>query len=60
MFRERYLKQLDLLKESVVSFGHMVEMAFRDSMDAVIDLDVKLAERTLAFDFAFKEARFLP
>jgi phosphate transport system protein len=50
MSRERYLKQLDLLKESVVSFGNMVKMAFRDSMDAVIDLDVKLAERTLAFE----------
>ena len=50
MSRERYLKQLDLLKESVVSFGNMVKMAFRDSMDAVTDLDVKLAERTLAFE----------
>ena len=48
MSRERYLKQLDLLRESVVSFGKMVEMIFRDSMVAVIDLDVKLAERTLA------------
>ena len=50
MARERYLKQLDLLKESVVSFGKMVELVFRDSMVAVIDLDVKLAERTLAFE----------
>ena len=50
MSRERYLKQLELLKESVVSFGKMVEMAFRDSMVAVIDLDVNLAERTLAFE----------
>jgi phosphate transport system protein len=50
MPRERYLKQLDLLKESVVSFGKMVELAFRDSMVAVIDLDVKLAEKTLAFE----------
>jgi phosphate transport system protein len=48
MSRERYLRQLDLLKESVASFGKMVEIAFRDSMLAVIDLDVKLAERTLA------------
>ena len=45
MSRERYLKQLDLLKESVVSFGKMVELAFRDSIVAVIDLDVKLAEK---------------
>ena len=50
MARERYIKQLDLLKESVVSFGTMVELAFKDSMVAVIDLDVKLAERTLAFE----------
>ena len=50
MARERYLKQLDLLKESVLSFGKMVELIFRDSMVAVIDLDVKLAERTLAFE----------
>ena len=50
MSRERYLKQLDLLRESVISFGKMVEMAFRDSMVAVIDLDVNLAESTLAFE----------
>jgi phosphate transport system protein len=50
MVRERYLKQLDLLKKSVLSFGKMAEMIFRDSMVAVIDLDVKLAERTLAFE----------
>src|SRR5450759_1066786 len=50
MARERYIKQLDLVKESVVSFGTMVELAFKDSMVAVIDLDVKLAERTLAFE----------
>ena len=50
MARQCYLKQLDLLKETVLSFGKMVEMIFRDSMVAVIDLDVKLAERTLAFE----------
>jgi len=50
MSRERYLKQLDLLRDSVVSFGKMVELAFRDSMTAVVDLDVELAERTLAFE----------
>lgn len=50
MVRERYLKQLDLLKESVISFGKMVELAFKDSMVAAIDLNVKLAERTLAFE----------
>ena len=50
MSRERYLKQLDLLKESVVTFGKMVEQAFRDSMVAVIDLNGKLAERTLTFE----------
>jgi phosphate transport system protein len=48
MSRERYLRQLDLLKESVVSFGKMVEITFRDSIVAVVDLDIKLAERTLA------------
>jgi phosphate transport system protein len=39
-----------MLKESVLSFGKIVEMIFRDSMVAVIDLDVKLAERTLALE----------
>jgi phosphate transport system protein len=48
MVRERYLRQLDMLKESVSSFGKMVELIFRDSMVAVIDLDVKLAEKVLA------------
>ena len=50
MSRERYLRQLDSLKESIVSFGKMVELAFRNSMIAVIDLDVKLAERTFTFE----------
>ena len=50
MSRERYLKQLELLRESVISFGKMVEKVFRDSMVAVIDLDVNLAESTLAFE----------
>lgn len=45
MTREQYVKQLDLLKESVLSFGEMVELIFRDSMASVIDLDVKLAEK---------------
>lgn len=44
------MKQLDLLKESVLSFGEMVELIFRDSMVSVIDLDVKLAEKTLALE----------
>ena len=48
MVRERYLRQLDMLKESVFSFGKMVELMFRDSMVAVIDLDIKLAEKVLA------------
>lgn len=48
--RERYLRQLDLLKESVLSLGEMVELIFRDSMISVIDLDVKLAEKTLALE----------
>jgi phosphate transport system protein len=55
MSRERYIKQLDLLKESVVSFGEMVELAFKDSMTAVIDLDVKIAEKTLAFEAEVNE-----
>jgi phosphate transport system protein len=50
MPRERYLKQLELLKESIVSFGKDVELAYRNSMVSVIDLDVKLAKRTLAFE----------
>lgn len=50
MPREQYLKQLDLLKESVVSFGKNVEVAFRDSMISVIDLNVELAKKTLEFE----------
>lgn len=50
MTREQYVKQLDLLKESVLSFGEMVELIFRDSMVSVIYLDVKLAEKTLALE----------
>jgi len=45
MVRERYLKHLDMLKESVLSFGSTVELIFNDSMIAVIDLDVKMAEK---------------
>lgn len=47
MVRERYFQQLDLLKESVLSLGEMSELIFRDSMDAVIDLNVELARKTL-------------
>ena len=50
MAREQYVKQLDLLKESVFSLGETVELAFNDSMVAVIDLDVKLAAKTLAIE----------
>jgi phosphate transport system protein len=50
MVRERYVKQLDLLKESVVSLGETIELAFKDSMVAVIDLDVELAAKTLALE----------
>ncbi|MDY0129757.1 MAG: PhoU domain-containing protein, partial [Methanosarcina vacuolata] len=44
------MKQLDLLKESVLSLGETVELIFRDSMTSVINLDVKLAEKTLALE----------
>ena len=44
------MKQLDLLKESVLSLGEMVKLIFRDSMTSVINLDIKLAEKTLALE----------
>lgn len=50
MVRERYLQQLDLLKESVLSLGEMSELVFRDSMEAVIGLNVELANKTLALE----------
>jgi phosphate transport system protein len=50
MARERYLKHLETLKESVLSFGKTVELMFSDSMVAVIDLDIKMAEKVLAFE----------
>jgi len=50
MVRERYLEQLDLLKESVLSLGEMVKLIFRDSMTSVIDLDIELARKTLALE----------
>jgi phosphate transport system protein len=39
-----------MLKKSVLSLGGMVELIFCDSMDAVTDLDIKLAEKTLALE----------
>ena len=39
-----------MLKESVLSFGKTVELIFSDSMIAVIDLDVKMAEKVLAVE----------
>jgi phosphate transport system protein len=50
MVRESYISQLDMLKKTVLSFGGMVELIFCDSIDAVIDLDIKLAEKTLALE----------
>ncbi|MDQ1275817.1 MAG: phosphate transport system protein [Euryarchaeota archaeon] len=50
MARERYLQQLDLLKKSVLSLGEMSELIFRDSMEAVIDLNAELAGKTLALE----------
>lgn len=50
MAREQYVQQLDLLRESMFSLGEIVELAFKDSMIAVIDLDVKLATKTLALE----------
>lgn len=47
MARERYLRQLDLLKESVLSFGKMTDLVFRDSMVSVVDLNTTLAKKTL-------------
>jgi phosphate transport system protein len=48
MVRERYLQQLELLKGSVISLGEMSELIFKDSMKAVIDLNLDLANKTLA------------
>lgn len=50
MARERYLQQLDLLEKSVLSLGEMSELIFRDSMEAVIDLNIELASETLALE----------
>ncbi|MDD3247850.1 MAG: phosphate signaling complex protein PhoU [Methanosarcina sp.] len=50
MVRERYLMQLDLLRESVLSLGELSELIFHDSMEAVIDLNVELARKTLALE----------
>lgn len=50
MAREQYLMQLDSLKKSVLSLGELVELIFRDSMIAVIDLDVELARKTLTLE----------
>ena len=44
-----------MLKESVLSFGKTVELIFRDSMIAVIDLDVEMAEKILAFEAKMDE-----
>src|SRR5512145_774157 len=50
MVRERYIEQLDLLKKSVLSLGEMSELIFRDSMEAVINLNGELATKTLALE----------
>lgn len=50
MTREQYVKQLYLLKESIFSLGEIVELAFKDSMNAVLNLDVNLAAKTLAVE----------
>ncbi len=50
MVRERYLQQLALLKESVLSLGEMSEKILHDSMDAVLNLDVELARETLELE----------
>jgi phosphate transport system protein len=50
MVRERYFEQLDLLKKSLLSLGEMSKLVFRDSMGAVIDLNVELAGKTLALE----------
>jgi len=55
MPRERYLRHLDMLKEAVLSFGKTVELIFRDSMIAVTDLDVEMAEKILAFEAKMDE-----
>jgi phosphate transport system protein len=44
-----------MLKEAVLSFGKTVELIFRDSMIAVIDLDVEMAEKILAFEAKMDE-----
>jgi phosphate transport system protein len=50
MARERYLRQLDLLKESVLSFGKMTDLVFRDSMVSVADFNTTLAKKTLELE----------
>ena len=50
MVRERYLIQLDLFKASLLSLGEMAELIFSDSMNAVVNLDVELAKKTLAME----------
>ena len=50
MVRERYFMQLDLFKASLLSLGEMAELIFRDSMNAVVNLDVELAKKTLAVE----------
>jgi phosphate transport system protein len=50
MVREKYLQQLALLKESVLSLGEISEKILHDSMDAVIALDVELARETLELE----------
>jgi phosphate transport system protein len=44
-----------MLKEAVLSFGKTVELIFRDSMIAVTDLDVEMAEKILAFEAKMDE-----
>ena len=55
MVRERYLKHLEMLKDSVLSFGNLADVIFSDSIVAVIDLDIKMAEKVFAYEAKVNE-----
>lgn len=50
MVRERYLNELELLKETIIQMGKQSQKVFHDSMEAFVNLDLEFAEETIKMD----------
>ena len=50
MVRERYLNELEILKENIIQMGKQSQKVLHDSMEAFVNLDLELAEETIKMD----------